>query len=68
MERNVGANEKNTRIIIGLIIIAAGVYFNSWFGVIGIIPLTTAALGYCPLYSIIKRLSLRRNNHGKMEM
>ena len=50
MKCNVGKADKIARIIIGLCIIAAGVYFNSWFGVIGVVPIVTAILGWCPLY------------------
>jgi hypothetical protein len=28
------------------------VIFDSWWGVVGIIPLATAAIGWCPLYTI----------------
>ena len=50
MKCNVGKADKIARIIIGLCIIAARVYFNSWFGVIGVVPIVTAILGWCPLY------------------
>lgn len=50
MKCNVGKTDRIIRVIVGLCIIGAGVYFNSWFGVIGAIPLVTAALGWCPLY------------------
>lgn len=50
MKCNVGKADKIARVIIGLCIIAAGVYFNSWFGVIGVVPIVTAILGWCPLY------------------
>jgi hypothetical protein len=50
MKCNVGKTEKIIRIIAGLAIIGAGVYFQSWWGAIGAIPLVTGALGWCPLY------------------
>lgn len=50
MNCNVGKADKIARIIVGACIIAAGVYFQSWWGAIGIIPLATAAMGWCPLY------------------
>lgn len=50
MKCNVGKTEKIIRIIAGLAIIGAGVYFQSWWGAIGAIPLITGALGWCPLY------------------
>lgn len=50
MKCNVGKTDRTIRIIVGLAIIGAGFYYQSWLGVIGLIPLGTAALGWCPLY------------------
>ncbi len=51
MKANVGKADKVIRIILGVAIIAAGVYFKSWWGAIGIIPILTAAISWCPLYT-----------------
>ncbi|MDF0534336.1 DUF2892 domain-containing protein [Shewanella yunxiaonensis] len=50
MQCNVGTTDKVIRAIIGLAIMAAGYYYQSWWGIIGIIPLLTAVFGWCPLY------------------
>lgn len=50
MKCNVGKVDKIFRVIIGVVIIALGFYYKSWWGAIGLIPLITAALGWCPLY------------------
>ena len=50
MKRNIGSVDRIVRVIIGLVLIALGVYFNSWWGAVGLIPLITAAIGWCPLY------------------
>jgi len=50
MKPNVGGIDKNARIIIGLSVIGAGAYFQSWWGAVGIIPLTTALINWCPAY------------------
>ncbi|MCE5250030.1 DUF2892 domain-containing protein [bacterium] len=52
MKRNVGTIDKVLRIIVGIVIIAVGFYFKSWWGVIGIIPIATGLIGYCMLYTI----------------
>ena len=52
MKANVGKLDKAARIILGLVIISLGIYFQSWWGLIGIIPLTTSLIGWCPAYSI----------------
>jgi len=51
MKKNVGGFDKVFRIVAGLAIIGAGVYFQSWWGAIGLVPLLTAAIGWCPLYA-----------------
>lgn len=50
MKRNVGSVDRIIRVVLGLVLIGLGVYFSSWWGAIGIIPLATAAIGWCPLY------------------
>jgi len=50
MKCNVGGIDRRLRIIVGLAIIAAGVYFQSWLGAIGLVPLLTGMVGWCPAY------------------
>jgi hypothetical protein len=52
MKANVGGIDKALRAIVGLAIIGAGVYFQSWWGAVGIVPLLTAAFSFCPAYPI----------------
>ncbi len=50
MKCNVGKIDRIIRVLIGLALIALGIYFKSWWGAIGVVPLFTAAIGWCPLY------------------
>jgi len=50
MEKNVGTVERIVRIVVGLIIIVVGYLYQSWWGAIGIIPILTGSLGWCPAY------------------
>ena len=50
MKCNVGGADRIIRIIAGILIIGAGVFLQSWWGAIGVIPLVTAGLRWCPLY------------------
>lgn len=54
MKKNIGKVDKVIRVILGLAIIAYGVIAQSYLGLIGIIPLVTAALSWCPLYCPLK--------------
>jgi hypothetical protein len=53
MKCNVGKTEKTIRIAIGVIIILLGLYFKSWSGIIGIAPIVTGIMRYCPLNEVI---------------
>lgn len=50
MKANVGSVDRTIRIVAGLAILAAGVYFKSWWGLVGLVPLATATLRLCPAY------------------
>ncbi len=50
MKSNVGGIDKKIRIIAGISIIVAGAYFQSWWGAVGIIPIATALINWCPAY------------------
>ncbi|TXL14423.1 hypothetical protein BMR05_07245 [Methylococcaceae bacterium HT4] len=50
MKANVGGLDKKLRIAAGIIIIAAGAFFKFWWGAVGIIPLATALINWCPAY------------------
>jgi hypothetical protein len=53
MKANVGNIDKVLRVVAGVAVIGWGVYAQNWLGAIGIIPLATAAMGWCPLYSML---------------
>ena len=50
MVRNVGTADRVARIVAGLGIVVAGIALGSWWGAVGVIPLLTAVLGWCPAY------------------
>lgn len=60
MKCNVGKCDKVVRLVVGLGIIAAGIFFKSWWGAIGLVPIITALVGHCPLYIPFK-ISSNRN-------
>ena len=54
MNKNVGSLDKTIRLIVGILIIVAGYMNESLLGAIGLIPILTALIGWCPLYTILK--------------
>jgi hypothetical protein len=60
MKCNVGSVDRLLRIILGLIIAILGVYFDSWWGLIGIIPLATGLFSFCPMYVPLKMSTAKK--------
>ncbi len=50
MKPNIGTVDRALRIIIGLGIIAYGLVNHTWLGAIGVVPLLTAFVRFCPAY------------------
>lgn len=57
MRCNLGKADRILRVVTGFIIIEAGVHLEAWWGIIGIVPILTAAIGWCPFYAPFKVLS-----------
>ena len=56
MKANVGAIDKLLRVIAGLALLAWAVWGEgAWhrLGFIGIVPILTALVGFCPLYTLL---------------
>lgn len=52
MTCNVGKIDRIIRAVLGAAAIAWGVMDQNWLGAIGIIPLATGVIGWCPLYTL----------------
>lgn len=65
MVRNVGSLDQFVRLLIGLAMLSLiFVGPKTYWGLLGIVPLLTAAVGFCPLYRILG-LSTCRNPGAK---
>ncbi len=53
MKLNVGGIDKKLRMAAGAVILALGAYFQSWWGLIGLVPLGTALINFCPIYPLL---------------
>lgn len=49
---NIGSLDRKIRFVLGVVILVVGLLSNSWFAVLGLIPLATGTIRFCPLYSI----------------
>lgn len=52
MKYNLGKTDRYIRLIIAVVIGTAGIYFQSWWGLLAAIPLLTSYVGFCPLYKL----------------
>lgn len=50
MKANVGGIDRVIRIVVGIIIIALGLVFKSWWGLVGVLVLGTGLFNFCLLY------------------
>lgn len=50
MKANVGGFDRVLRALVGLSLLGAGLYFKSWWGLVGLVPLFTAIFRFCPAY------------------
>ncbi len=60
MTCNIGTTDRIIRLVIGVAIAALGFYYKSWWGLLAIIPLATAALGFCGLYVPLKISTIKK--------
>jgi Protein of unknown function (DUF2892) len=55
MTTNVGSIDRILRVVLGLALLAFAFFSGhqyAWIGYIGVVPLATALIGNCPIYSI----------------
>lgn len=50
---NVGGVDRVARIVLGVLIIAFGVYQGSLWGLLGVVVLLTGVFKWCGLYSVL---------------
>ncbi|MEI6815473.1 MAG: DUF2892 domain-containing protein [Bacteroidota bacterium] len=52
MKANLGYIDRMLRAILGGAVMAVGIYFSTWWGVVGGIVFLTSVFSFCPLYYI----------------
>lgn len=56
MTHNIGLADRIARVAAGLILLSGFFVLDGnakWLALIGLVPLLTAAVGYCPAYSLL---------------
>ena len=63
MKCNVGGTERIIRIALGSTILLIGLYYRNWWGIVGLAPLITGVIRYCPLSAVLG-ISTCKTNSG----
>jgi hypothetical protein len=53
MKMNVGKTERVIRFVVGVVIVVIGIAYQSWWGLVGLVPIATALVGWCPPYALL---------------
>jgi hypothetical protein len=53
MTKNIGSADLTIRVVIGIAMIFWGLLSQNWLGAIGLVPLLTAVLRWCPAYTLL---------------
>ncbi|HEY9187183.1 MAG TPA: DUF2892 domain-containing protein [Ignavibacteria bacterium] len=67
MKCNIGKTDRNIRIIIAVLIFIVGIIFQTWWGLLGLIPLITAITGFCGLYVPFNISTVNKSEDSKKE-
>ena len=59
MHHNVGGIDQILRIVLCGVICSIGVIYNNWWGLVGLIPLVTGTMSWCPLNNLVGLSSLK---------
>ncbi len=51
--KNIGKTDRIIRLVIGVVIGAIGIFYQTWWGLLAILPLGTAAFSFCGLYRLL---------------
>lgn len=50
MMKNVGGMDRVLRLVAGIVILGLGYYYQSWWGLLGVLGIGTAFIRWCPAY------------------
>ena len=60
MKCNVGNGDRIFRGIVGIVVISIGIYYQSWWGAVGLVLLLTSAFRFCPAFWLVKFSSAKK--------
>ncbi len=63
MKCNMGRVDRIVRAVVGLALLGWGLAAHTAWGLVGIVPLGTALVAWCPLYVPLRLSTCRRREH-----
>ena len=54
MKPNVGETDRVVRVLLGAAILCVGLWFRNLWALIGLVPLITGVVAWCPLYALLR--------------
>ncbi len=64
MKPNIGTIDRILRIVTGLGLIAWGLITRNWLGALGLLPLVTGLIRFCPAYCPLGINTTGKGGHG----
>lgn len=53
MKTNVGSFDGAARFVVGIVVLHFGIRDIGWWGLLGLIPIATTIINWCPLYALL---------------
>ncbi|MEE9431786.1 MAG: DUF2892 domain-containing protein [Melioribacteraceae bacterium] len=64
MKKNMGSLDKNLRLFVGVAIGVFGYLNESWWGLVGLVPIMTSFMSFCPAYFPFKLSTIKKNSNA----
>ena len=64
MKKNMGSLDKNLRLFVGVAIAAWGYFSESWWGLVGLVPILTSFMSFCPAYLPLKLSTTKKDSNA----
>ena len=61
MKKNMGSLDKNLRLVVGIVILLVGYLNSSWWGLVGLVPIITSLVSFCPAYLPFNMSTLKKS-------
>ncbi|WP_069132710.1 YgaP family membrane protein [Rhodohalobacter halophilus] len=61
LKKNVGYIDSVIRVLIGALIVGAGLYFDNFWGFLGLILVFSGTASFCPIYQLLKLETTKPN-------